>query len=325
VRDGFAICSITSALRIILLYVSQQIKRFWNGVMLPQTTGMTGSMRRKPWGRWLGLVIAGALFLLLAGIGALYFRQHSMLYHPRSYAANYATALSPDGIELSFNTVAGKQTAFYLPRGEGEHLPKRIWVAFCGNGSLALDWTWLISRDQNSGDSFLLVDYPGYGKSAGYATIATTRAAADGALGALAAHLHVSQDQVESRLSVIGHSWGTAVALDFATRHPVQRAVLISAFTTLREEGATVVGELLSHVLIENYDNRACLRRLARRSPPTRVEIFHGTDDEVIPFRMGRELSEQFPAFVKFHPIEGADHVGVLEQAPDEILAAMND
>jgi hypothetical protein len=51
------------------------------------------------------------------------------------------------------------------------------------------------------------------------------------------------------------------VALDFATRHPVQRIVLISVSTTLREEAAMVVGGFLSHLLIENYDNRICLAR----------------------------------------------------------------
>ena len=46
---------------------------------------------------------------------------------------------------------------------------------------------------------------------------------------------------------------------------PVQRIVLISVFTTLREEAAMVVGGLFSHLLVESYDNRVCLRALSRR------------------------------------------------------------
>jgi pimeloyl-ACP methyl ester carboxylesterase len=202
-------------------------------------------------------------------------------------------------------------------------LPKRIWVAFCGNGSLALDWTWLIAQDRQAGDGFLLIDYPGYGKSEGYATIASTRAAADKALDALANHLHVSQGELESRLNLIGHSWGTAVALDFATRHRVQHAILIAVFTTLREEAATMVGKPLSYLVIENYDNRAALRKLTWRSPPPTIDIFHGTDDDIIPIRMSRELAETFPSIVKFHLITGGDHISVIDKAADEILAAM--
>jgi uncharacterized protein len=278
--------------------------------------------RRAQW--WLRVLICVCL-VFLAGVAVLYFRQHSMLYHPRPYDASYAQALPTEGVELDFKTIAGKQVAFYLPPGGGSHLPKRIWVAFCGNGSLALDWTSLLAQDPNSGDAFLLIDYPGYGKSEGYATIRSTRAGADKALEALALHLGVREDEIESSLNVIGHSWGTAVALDFATRHPVQRIVLISVFTTLREEAAMVVGGFLSHLLVENYDNRACLRELSRRSSPPRIAIFHGTEDDDIPIRMGRELAESFPEFVTFHPVAGADHIGVIEKAAPDILAAMND
>ena len=84
-----------------------------------------------------------------------------------------------------------------------------------------------------------------------------------------------------------------------------------------------MVGGMLSYLLIENYDNRAALRELMKQTPTPRIDIFHGTDDEVIPFRMGNELSEK--SLAKFHPIEGADHISVLNKGVREILAAMND
>jgi pimeloyl-ACP methyl ester carboxylesterase len=125
-------------------------------------------------------------------------------------------------------------------------------------------------------------------------------------------------------LNAIGHSWGTAVALDFATRHVVQRIVLISVFTTPREEAAVVVGGLLSHLLVENYDNRACLRELSPRPSPPRVFIFQGTEDNIIPIRMSRELAGSFPAIVSFQPVAGGDHISVIAKAAREILAAIN-
>jgi pimeloyl-ACP methyl ester carboxylesterase len=277
------------------------------------------------WRRIIVVTVLAVCLAFLAVVVSLYFRQHTMLYHPRPYDASYESALPHDVVELHFTTIAGEQVAFYLPAEPADRLPKRIWVAFCGNGSLALDWTWLLAQDRQSGHAFLLIDYPGYGKSEGYATIATTRATADNVLDALAAHLGVNEREIESRLDVIGHSLGTAVALDFATRHLVGHVILISVFTTLREEAATMVGRPLSHLLVENYDNRAALRKLARRSPSPRIDIFHGIDDDTIPIHMGRELAEDFPALVKFHPIAGGDHVSVIGKAAREIVAAMND
>ena len=238
-----------------------------------------------------------------------------MIYHPRPYDASYARSLPANGVEISYTLPFGKQTAFYIPGRD--KIPKRLWVAFCGNGSLTLDWTTILAGYPDNGDAFLLVDYPGYGSNPGYASIDSTRASTDGALRSLTERLHVREEQLT--LCAIGHSLGAAVAFDFATRHRVQCVVAIAPFTTLREEAATIVGRALSHLLIENYDNRESLAEIVKRSPDTRVAIFHGTDDGDIPVWMGRELSQRF-SFVQFFPIEGADHVSVLTIARDKII-----
>jgi pimeloyl-ACP methyl ester carboxylesterase len=260
----------------------------------------------------------GVCLLLLVAVLILYFRQHSMVYHPRPYDESYAYALPGDGVEINYTVSGAKYSAYYLPGGKP--LPKRVWLAFCGNGSLALDWTSILRDYPWNGDAFLLIDYPGYGKNGGYATIASTRASAEAALKALAERLHQTEDQLT--LCAIGHSLGSALALDFAARHKVERIVLIAPFTTLREEAAALVGGWVSRLLIESYDNRANLTEAMKVNPNAQVAIFHGTDDEVIPVRMGRELSREFP-FVEFSPVENADHVSVLNHAHDKITAWM--
>ena len=201
-------------------------------------------------------------------------------------------------------------------------LPKRLWIAFCGNGSLALDWlaNILVNYPVND-DAFLLVDYPGYGKNGGYAMIDSTRISADAAVRALQERLHMREERLT--VCAIGHSLGAAVALDFATRHRVERVVAISPFTTLREEAARVVGRQLARLLRENYDNRENLARIAKYNPKTRIGIFHGTADHDIPVEMGRELAREFP-FVEFFAIDGADHVSVLNTGHDKIVDWMN-
>ncbi len=267
------------------------------------------------------LVVIGLGFLGLVAL--IYFKQHSIIYHPRPYDPSYAQALPVNGAEISYTLPFGKQTAFYIPARSNERLPARLWIAFCGNGSLALDWTTILAGYPNSNDAFLLVDYPGYGKCQGYASIASMRASSDAALNTLAKRLGLWGEELESRLCTVGHSLGSAVALDFAARHRIERVVAISPFTTLREEAACIIGGPLSHLLIESYDNRSSITEIRKRNPAANIAIFHGTDDEVIPIRMGRELAREFP-FIDFFAVDGANHVGVLSEAHDKIIRWMN-
>jgi len=271
------------------------------------------------WPRRVIRTLLGVGLLLLAALLILYFRQHSMVYHPRPYDESYAYAFPANGIEINYTVATAKYCAYYIPATAP--FPKRLWIAFCGNGSLALDWTTILREYWAHDDAFLLIDYPGYGKNGGYATIASTRASTDAALKALCERLKLSEEQLT--LCTIGHSLGAAVALDFATHHRVQNVVLISPFTTLREEAATMLGGWIARLLIESYDNRANLAEVARLNPDARIAIFHGTRDQVIPFRMGRALAREFP-FVEFFAIEDADHVSVLNHAHDKIIDWMS-
>ena len=203
-------------------------------------------------------------------------------------------------------------------------MPDRIWVAFCGNGSLALDWLPLITHNENAGNAFLLIDYPGYGKSEGWASIANTRSAADAAVAALTRRLGVSETALEPRLATIGHSLGAPAALDFAAHHQQVRVVILLApFTSLHEEAAIFIGGPFSRLFPDNYDNPVALHGIAQRQPPPRIVIFHGSEDDLIPPWMGRELATEYPGFVTFRGVPSANHDTVIAAAQDEILAVV--
>src|SRR5712664_4057106 len=147
----------------------------------PSLTLNRGFIQLRP--RRVIRTLLGVGLLLLAALLTLYFRQHSMVYHPRPYDESYAYAFPANGVEINYTVAAAKYCAFYIPGIQST--PKRLWIAFCGNGSLALDWTTSLRQYPPNGDAFLLIDYPGYGKNTGYATIASTRASASAALRAL--------------------------------------------------------------------------------------------------------------------------------------------
>ena len=86
---------------------------------------------RRPLARKIIRVVFGVFLVLLIALSILYFRQHSLVYHPRRYDENYAYALPADGVEINYRVGAVKYAAYYLATG-AKPVPKRIWLAFCG-------------------------------------------------------------------------------------------------------------------------------------------------------------------------------------------------
>jgi pimeloyl-ACP methyl ester carboxylesterase len=272
----------------------------------------------------LALIIGG--FLLLYA-GALFLLQRKLIYFPRDYPVNYGMTLGTvGGTEIVFETPAGRQTMFYLPpRDNPDAPPQRLWVLFGGNGSLALDWLDIAETAARQGPTmgFLLVDYPGYGNCAGAPSRTTILHTLDAVMPALARHLDTPVSALEADLNVLGHSLGAATALEFATRHPVRSALLVSPFTSLLDMARRQVFWPMMHLLRDRFDNRARLSELATRTPRPQVHIFHGEQDDIVPFAMGRELATLHPDLVAFHPQPTLDHNWILDALKGDLARRM--
>lgn len=282
---------------------------------MPQPTHLLWSVFRV-----LGFSLFGLLLLVS---GCVVFSQHRLIYHPRPYEPGRIEQFGRRVETLVYRTDQGRQVAFYVPpRDPGR--PEALWVLFAGNGSLALDWETLGRADRDRGRAFLLVDYPGYGQSAGRASPEGVRGSADAALAMLTARLGA----VPPLLGAGGHSLGAAAALGFAAAHPeVSRVVLVSPFTSLRAMARREVGLPLAWLLRGNYDNVARLNELAaRRAPagPPRVWVLHGASDAFIPPAMGQMLAAAHPEFVRFESVPGAGHEDVLDAALPRLLEVLD-
>ena len=249
----------------------------------------------------------------------LFVKQHSMIYHPRRYIPR-----EEQGTKLTFTTSAGRQFAYYIPPDTGgDTVPDHLWVMFPGNASLALDWFDFVKRYPGRRDGFLLLDYPGYGNCDGSAEPQSIEESATAAFDQLMLRLHTARSEWNGKLGLVAHSLGCAAALNFAVNNPVDRVVLIAPFTSLRDMARKTVGWPLCWLLRHNFDNRARLAELAGSEHPPRVIVFHGSDDEVIPVRMGSELAAKFPRMIVFHQIPETNHNMIVIQARDRIFAAM--
>ena len=270
------------------------------------------------------LFIASLSVVIGTGLiaAALYFFQEKLIYFPQPYWKYYERLMPLGTVELKYVSPQGNQTAFYIPPrkpADTQAVPERLWVLFGGNGSLALHWGGIVTASRDDKAGFLLVEYPGYGNCAGSPNPLSLQQNAEGAFNALAAQLKTTTGILESDLNILGHSLGTAAALQFAVEHPVKRLVLLAPFTSMADMAKEQFGSLVAPLLRHRYDNRARLADLYGRSPRPHVVIVHGSADEVIPQRMSRELAREFEPMTEFHNLRDGSHMDAVDEAADWI------
>jgi len=254
----------------------------------------------------LTILVVGAL--LVVGIVVLVIlRQDALIYYPHRYSPAELEAAVGARI-LEYTTEEGRQVAFLVtPHAQADDVPRTLWVIFGGNASLALHWLEFARAFPDSHSVFLLFDYPGYGRCEGRPTPETIQRSAEAALERVLQTL----DSKNLRIGVLGHSLGAAAALLLASHTRVDDLVLLAPFTSMTDMARRVVGSPLAQLLRHRFDNRARLREVLSRFPATRVSIVHGTEDEVIPVAMGRELSLLSPSRITYVELSGADHNGL--------------
>jgi predicted alpha/beta hydrolase family esterase len=227
------------------------------------------------------------------------------------------------GDELTYQTRAGRQNAFYVPPKDGpERAPERLVIMYPGFLLRALDWLEIVDHAPDPKAGFLLIDYPGRGKCEGSVRPKHLLDSSFGAIEALGLHLNVRQDELTKHLCLLGHSFGCAAALQFAPHVDVERIVLIAPFTTLHRAVYKLYGPL-AWLIPDRMDNQERLRELCQRPRRPAVVIIHGSADDTLPVKMGRDLARLFPGWIVYHEIEGADHVGILKISESLIFKAL--
>jgi hypothetical protein len=253
---------------------------------------------RPLWKRLLRLT----LILTLTPVILLLSCQSKLIYHPQTapeWLVNDFTELGGQPIEYS--TATGKQVAWYLPANTEQPATAPLWIAFSGNAALALHWLPIAQATQNR-VSWLMIDYPGYGKNQGKASPNTIRSSARQALATLADQCHTTTDHLTSRSRVIGHSLGAAAALITAEDIGIHRGILISPFTSMTDMARGLVGWPLCHLNTHRFDNAKALTAICK-TPRAQFTIFHGTEDNIIPYHMSETLQQSHPQNLKLQPV----------------------
>jgi len=262
-----------------------------------------------------------AIIAMLTPVIFLLSCQSSLIYHPRPNEPGMTEHLENNrGERITYRTSQGMQTAWYRPPYRGDEATAPLWIAFAGNGSLALDWMHLTGIADGR-FAWLMIDYPGYGECEGQPTPKAIRQSSVAALEQLAVRLKTSREVLTSRSLVIGHSLGAAAALMSAEDLGIHHGILISPFTSMTDMGREVLGWPLCYLNMHRFDNRQTLSAICQH-PDALFSLYHGTGDDLIPSRMSAELATAHPGKVTFHPVPGG-HNDVLLHLQTTLKAEM--
>jgi fermentation-respiration switch protein FrsA (DUF1100 family) len=237
--------------------------------------------------------------------------EDSLLFHPM--AASEQWLPTPAGVMVQDVWLQARDGTrihawwFASPRSSGALL-------FChGNaGNLSHRTQSVLALMHALGESVLIFDYPGYGRSEGKPSETGCYAAADAAYDWLT---QVAQIPPE-RILLFGESLGGGVATDLASRRPERALILIKTFTSVPDVARAHTLSSASAPLVHNqFDN---LEKIGKCHCP--VFIAHGDRDHLVPFAEGQKLYKAAPFPKGFFVMKGCDHNDPL---PAELLKAL--
>ena len=232
------------------------------------------------------------LLLLVLGLYAgllllLWLNESRLIYFPGSGR----TLLAPPAhLDLPVQRVAIRTEdgltlgSWAIPSGPGS---TGYWLIIChGNaGNLSeFDRPVHYAGLRRLGLSLLAFDYRGYGESDGVPTEAGLYKDADAAYRYVREELAVPPE----RIILFGHSLGSAVAVDLASRVPSAGVILEGALTSVIQRGQ----ELYPYIPVR-WIGRSRFSSIEKIGRVTAPKLFlHARADDVIPLSHGRTLYE---------------------------------
>jgi alpha-beta hydrolase superfamily lysophospholipase len=167
----------------------------------------------------------------------------------------------------------------------------------------------------NAGFNVLFFDYRGFGRSTG-------RASFSGVIsdGVTASRFHDRIRPQNLPTVLYGYSLGGAVAAQVIRRHTFDGLILQSTFTSLPSVTKVLYPRLPLHLFAGNVLNTVeVVRRLQ-----VPLLVLHGTDDEVCPCSMAREIFAACTTTKKMVSIEGGLHKDLFLRDPDSLIWAIS-
>jgi pimeloyl-ACP methyl ester carboxylesterase len=234
---------------------------------------------KKAW-KWFRLI---ALLYVMIGV-ALYFLQDKLIFHPTKLPPDYVYQFDTPFRQIDL-AVSGEKNLSIVQFTVPDSLRKGIVLYFHGNRSNINRYAKNAIHFTRNHYEVWMIDYPGYGKSTGKRS---EQALYDDAL----LFYKMAKGQVSAEHIILyGKSLGTGIAAQLASVRDCRRLILETPYYSM-------------DALARHYFFIYPVMPMTKYALPTYkyfeyinapVTIFHGTRDEVIPYKQSRWLVAKKP------------------------------
>ena len=240
------------------------------------------------------------ILIYVAGGLALYFTQELFLFHPKPVPLSYKYEFA-DHFEESNISFRGNNLNFV--RFLTKNKPKGIVLFFHGNMGNVEHYKRYPRLFTENDHEVWMIDYPGFGKTTGKKTEEVMYQQALYLYGK--AVKRVAADSI----IIYGKSIGTGIASYLAAKKPCKMLVLETPYYNIVSLARSYFPVYPVSLLLKYaFPNNKHLKSI--RVP---VTIFHGTEDEIIPYRHAIKLKKENPK-VNLVTIENGKHNDLFEQ-----------
>lgn len=215
------------------------------------------------------------LCIYMAYCGLLFLLQRQIMFPRGMIPQPTPAAQKLPGLEkIWLKTDSGKIESWLLPPASGSAAGPAAAVIFGhGNGELIDFWPDDLKGFGQRGLAVLLVEYPGYGRSAGSPSQGSITQAFVAAYDAL-----ISRKDIDaSRIVLFGRSLGGGAVCALSVKRPSAALILMSTFTSARSFAKRYLAP--SFLVRDPLDNLSAVEKY--KEP---ILIMHGRHDTVIPF-----------------------------------------
>lgn len=284
--------------------------------------------------RWLFLFAGIPYLAIIAFFGVA---QRSLIYQPTRNRSLSADTVSDATMQVSDVQIAADNDVVlhgwhFRPANPSNLDRKYLVIYFCGNGGCRADRVQDCRDFTMLGCDVLLFDYRGYGDNEGSPTEAFFAADAKRVWLFARDQLQFQPNQILLFGESLGGAVATRLAYDLSVSKEIPGALILnSTFASLAETGGWHYPALPVRFLL--LDRFSSVTRIPAVLCP--ILHFHGTADEVVPYKHGQRLFQAAPERSsngiekQFFTIEGGHHnfisVGHMQSAVSSLMKRLND